>query len=154
MLHSGWKAGSAAAHMYGVGFALSPLEKENHGQTVIYRFLAAGHPNCERARGPYFDRLYPHDEYWYNWSDLSDHIAMWKASLESLGDEQYSYLGIEETRVRPNGHLHPSKALPTLLPSGCHVLLEFHVVVTYRIRPDQNVRLGCYKPCTARFIIV
>lgn len=89
---------------------LAYLKKNFHGQKVIYRSSVAGHPNCERAQGPYSDRLYPHEEYWYNWSNFSDHNAMWKASLESLGDEKYSYLDIEEmTRVRPDGHLHPSK---------------------------------------------
>ena len=78
------------------------------GEKVFIKGFSQGHPDCQRALGPYSDVLYPHSNTWYSWGDFPAHNNLWKVAIKDQGDERITYFDtIEMTSVRPDGHARP-----------------------------------------------
>lgn len=128
-----WEKNSQGKYHAMVQNVLSFLQRSFHGIKVFVRSSIPGHPNCEKAQGPYLEHSYRHEETWYNWDEFSDHNKMWKAGIDSLGDNRFAFFDVASmSALRPDGHLDPPRdclhyCLPGLIDHW-NFLLMAHIM--------------------------
>ena len=84
------------------------LRDNFRGLMVYVRSSAPGHPSCEKALGPYSDKLYGHEESMFNWAELHTYDALWKVAIGALLDKRFAFMDITQmSTARPDGHSRP-----------------------------------------------